>query len=161
MIFEVNKRKHLRSPFARKYIIVFHWLPLRLFLSEALIGLNGKHIQEHDKMATKLLTSKLQGRKKLLKIKFVKHFAFYNWAKSSRKPFIITLLFFFFEGKDILVSLPTGYDKSVISQAIPAITWSLKVLMEDQVQYLVNSLRFKTKNQIDERIYPTCSRTFT
>ena len=78
MIFEVNKRKHLRSPFARKYIIVFHWLPLRLFLSEALIGLNGKHIQEHDKMATKLLTSKLQGRKKLLKIKFVKHFAFYN-----------------------------------------------------------------------------------
>lgn len=99
MIFEVNKRKHLRSPFARKYIIVFHWFPLRLFLSEALIGLNGKHIQEHDKMATKLLTSKLQGRKKLLKIKFVKHFAFYNWAKSSRKPFIITLLFFLLREK--------------------------------------------------------------
>lgn len=61
----------------------------------------------------------------------------------------------FFEGKDVFVSLPTGYGKSVIFQAIPVIAsllWKkpctvfivspLKALMEDQVQYL-KSLGFK------------------
>ena len=61
----------------------------------------------------------------------------------------------FFEGKDVFVSLPTGYGKSFIFQAIPVIAsllWKkpctvfivspLKALMEDQVLYL-NSLGFK------------------
>ena len=55
----------------------------------------------------------------------------------------------FFEEKDVFVSLPTGYGKSFIFQAIPVIAslvWKkpytifivspLKALMEDQVQYL-------------------------
>lgn len=58
----------------------------------------------------------------------------------------------FFEGKDSFVSLPTGYGKAIILQAIPVIAsalWkkacaiiiiifvsSLKALMEDQVSYL-------------------------
>lgn len=61
----------------------------------------------------------------------------------------------FFEGKDVFVSLPTGYGKSVIFQAIPVIASilskkpctifvvsPLKALMDDQVQYL-NSLGLK------------------
>ena len=61
----------------------------------------------------------------------------------------------FFEGKDVSISLPTGYGKSVIFQAIPVIAslvWKkpctmfivspLTALMEDQVQYL-NSLQMK------------------
>lgn len=59
----------------------------------------------------------------------------------------------FFEGKDSFVSLPTGYGKSIILQAIPVIASALwkkacaiiiiifivsrsKALMEDQVSYL-------------------------
>ena len=61
----------------------------------------------------------------------------------------------FFEGKDVFVSLPTGYGKSIIFQAIPVIAsalWKkpctifvvspLKALMEDQVNYL-NGLGLK------------------
>lgn len=52
----------------------------------------------------------------------------------------------FFEGKDVFVSLPTGYGKSIIFQAIPVIASALwkkpctifvvSPLMEDQVNYL-------------------------
>ena len=61
----------------------------------------------------------------------------------------------FFEEKDVFVSLPTGYGKSFIFQAIPVIASlvckkpctifivsPLKALMEDQVQYL-NGLGLK------------------
>ena len=55
----------------------------------------------------------------------------------------------FFDGKDVFVSLPTGYGKSIIFQSIPVIAsrlWKkpctifivspLKALMQDQVKYL-------------------------
>ena len=61
----------------------------------------------------------------------------------------------FFEGNDVFVSLPTGYGKSFIFQAIPVmasllydkpftmfIVSPLKALMEDQVNYL-NGLGLK------------------
>ena len=74
----------------------------------------------------------------------------------------------FFDGKDVFVSLPTGYGKSIIFQAIPVIAshlWKkpctifivspLKALMEDQVQYL-NGLGLKaialTEDDIMERV---------
>ena len=62
---------------------------------------------------------------------------------------VIFLIDKFFEEKDVFVSLPTGYGKSFIFQAIPVIAslvWKkpytifivspLEALMEDQVQYL-------------------------
>ena len=61
----------------------------------------------------------------------------------------------FFDGKDVFVSLPTGYGKSIIFQSIPVIAshlWKklctifivspLKALMQDQVHYL-NGLGLK------------------
>ena len=69
----------------------------------------------------------------------------FDWLKATN---------LFFEGKNSFVSLPTGYGKSIILQAIPVIVsalWKkacaiiiiivfivlhLKALMEDQVSYL-------------------------